>query len=217
MLDATMQSQYPPSSAVARRSLTHHFFLLAISALTFLVHGYHPFADDAGLYVAGVEKLLDPTLFPVGMRFILSETRIEFFYPLVTGMTKLFGGSLESALLFLYLLTLIAFIYGAWYVSGLISDCRFCRWTAVCLAGCLFTLPVAGTSINIMEPYLGPRAFVAVLSLFALGLTLLASATMHPELTIFTGSFVLVLSLLERHKGRWALYACALAVAIAAA
>ena len=77
------------SSAVARRSLTHHFFLLAIGALTFLVHGYHPFADDAGLYVAGVEKLLDPTLFPVGMRFILSETRIESFYPLMIGVTKL--------------------------------------------------------------------------------------------------------------------------------
>jgi hypothetical protein len=227
MLDATMQSQYSPSSAVVRRSLTHHFFLLAISALTFLVHGYHPFADDAGLYVAGVEKLLDPTLFSVGMRFILSETRIESFYPLVIGVTKLFGGSLERALLFVYLLTLMAFIYGAWYVSGLITSSRFARWTAVCLAGCLFTLPVAGTSINIMEPYPGPRSIVAVLSLFAVGLTLerrwfwlgvtlLLSATMHPELTVFTGSFVLVLALLERDRRRWAIYACALAVVIAA-
>lgn len=227
MLGVTMQVQEQPSSAVARRSLMHHFFLLAISALTFLVHGYHPFADDAGLYVAGVKKLLDPALFPVGMRFILSETRIESFYPLVIGVTKLFGGSLESALLFLHLLIVIAFLYGVWYVSGLITDCRFCRWTAVCLAGCLFTLPVAGTSINIMEPYPGPRALVAVLSLFAvgltlerrwfwLGLTLLVSATMHPELTIFTASFVLVLVLLERGKIRWAVCACALAVIIAA-
>jgi hypothetical protein len=227
MLNANMQVQVPSSAAV-RPSLTQHFFLLAISALTFLIHGYHPFADDAGLYIAGVEKLLDPTLFPVGMRLILSETRIESFYPLVIGVTKLLDGSLESALLLLYLLTVVGFIYGAWYVSGLITDCRFCRWTAVCLAGCLFTLPVAGTSINIMEPYLGPRAFVAVLSIFAvgvalerrwwwLGLTLLASATMHPELTIFTGSFVLVLVLLERGKARLALYACALAWIIAAA
>jgi uncharacterized membrane protein YecN with MAPEG domain len=141
-------------------------------------------------------------------------------------VTKLLGGSLESALLLLHLLVLIGFIYGAWYVSGLITECRFCRWTAVCLAGCLFTLPVAGTSINIMEPYLGPRAFVAVLSFFAVGLTLegrwlwlglllVASVTMHPELTIYTGSFVLVLALLERGKMRWALYACAFAVLIA--
>jgi len=129
-----MQAHESPSAA-ARTSLTHHVFLLAVSALTFLVHGYHPFADDAGLYVAGVKKLLDPSLFPVGMRFILSETRIESFYPLVIGVTKLFGGSLESALLFFYLLTLIAFIYGAWCVSGLITECQFCRWTAVCLAG----------------------------------------------------------------------------------
>jgi hypothetical protein len=227
MLNGNMQAQRPPS-ATARISLTHHFFLLAISALTFLVHGYHPFADDAGLYVAGVEKLLDPTLFPAGMRFILSETRIESFYPLVIGVTKMLGGSLEGALLLLYLLTLIAFIYGAWYVSGLITDCRFSRWIGVCLAGCFFTLPVAGTSINIMEPYLGPRSIVAALSLFAVGLTLerrwfwlgvtlLASATMHPELTIFTGSFVLVLALLQDGRTRLALSACALALVIAAA
>jgi hypothetical protein len=227
MLDVTMQVQAPPSSIAARSSLIHHLFLLAISALTFLVHGYHPFADDAGLYVAGIEKLLDPTLFPVGMQFILSETRMESFYPLVIGVTKLLG-SLESALLLLHLLTVVGFIYGAWYLSGRITECRFCRWTAVCLAGCLFTLPVAGTSIHIMEPYLGPRSIVAVLSLFAvaltlerrwfwLGLTLLVSATMHPELTVFTGSFVLVLALLENGKARWAVCACGLAVVIAGA
>lgn len=227
MLDANMQSQ-DPSSAIARPSLTHHFFLLAISALTFLVHGYHPFADDAGLYVAGVEKLLDPALFPVGMRFILSETRIESFYPLLIGVTKMLGGSLEDALLLVYLLTLVAFIYGAWYLSGLITDCRSSRWFAVCLAGCFFTLPVAGTSIHIMEPYPGPRSIVAALSLFAVGLTLerrwlwlgvtlLASATMHPELTIFTGSFVLVLALLNDGRIRLALSACVLALVTTAA
>src|ERR1700743_529439 len=108
MLDGHMQSQDRSPAAVHRSSLIHHFFLLVISALTFLVHGYHPFADDAGLYVAGAEKLLDPTLFPVGMRFILSETRIESFYPLVIGATRILGGSLASALLLLYLLTLIA-------------------------------------------------------------------------------------------------------------
>lgn len=230
MLGEDMQPQGSPPSSV-RSSLKDHFFLLAIGALTFLVHGYHPFADDAGLYVAGVEKLLDPTLFPVGMRFILSETRIESFYPLVIGVTKMLGGmlggSLEGALLLVYLLTLIAFIYGAWYVSGLITDCRFSRWTAVCLAGCFFTLPVAGTSIHIMEPYPGPRSIVAALSLFAVGLTLerrwfwlgvtlLASATMHPELTVFTGSFVLVLALLKGGRTRFALSACALALVITA-
>ncbi|HZD77317.1 MAG TPA: DUF6798 domain-containing protein, partial [Acidobacteriaceae bacterium] len=227
MLDGDMQV-LEASPAIRRSSLQQHFFLLAISALTFPIHGYHPFADDAGLYVAGVEKLLDPTLFPVGMRLILSETRIESFYPLVIGVTKMLGGSMTSALLLLYLLTLVAFIYGTWYVSGLITECRFCRWIAVCLAGCFFTLPVAGTSINIMEPYLGPRSIVAMLSLFAvgltlerrwflLGLTLVASATMHPELAIFTGSFVLVLALLEHGKVRWAVGACGLAVMIAAA
>jgi hypothetical protein len=227
MLSGDMQPQGSPPSSL-RSSLTHHLFLLAISALTFLIHGYHPFADDAGLYVAGVEKLLDPTLFPVGMRFILSETRIESFYPLVIGVTKMLGGSLGGALLLLYLLTLIAFIHGAWYVSGLITDCRYCRWFAVCVAGCFFTLPVAGTSIHIMEPYAGPRSIVAALSLFAVGLTLerrwfwlgvtlLASATMHPELTIFTGSFVLVLALLKDGRTRLAFSASALALVIAAA
>jgi len=37
-------------------------FLLTVGA--FLVQGYHPFAEDAEIYLPGVEKILHPELFP---------------------------------------------------------------------------------------------------------------------------------------------------------
>ena len=36
--------------------------LLAFAAI--LVHGYHPGAEDAEIYLPGIEKRLDPSLFP---------------------------------------------------------------------------------------------------------------------------------------------------------
>jgi len=96
----TMPLHHPSSSAVARRSLTHHFFSPRNQrSHVFLVHGYHPFADEwPGCTFAGVEKLLDPTLFPVGDGVhSFRERASSSFYPLVIGVTKLFGGSLESA------------------------------------------------------------------------------------------------------------------------
>ena len=51
--------------------------LLTLGAL--LVQGYHPFAEDAEIYLPGVEKILHPELFPVGREFFLSHARMTFF------------------------------------------------------------------------------------------------------------------------------------------
>ena len=40
--------------------------LLLLTAGTLLVHGYHPYAEDAEIYLPGVEKILHPGLFPAG-------------------------------------------------------------------------------------------------------------------------------------------------------
>ena len=52
-------------------------FLLTVGA--FLVQGYHPFAEDAEIYLPGVEKILHPELFPVGREFFLSHAHLTFF------------------------------------------------------------------------------------------------------------------------------------------
>ena len=38
--------------------------LAALTALALLIHGYHPYAEDAEIYLPGVLKILNPSLFP---------------------------------------------------------------------------------------------------------------------------------------------------------
>jgi hypothetical protein len=53
--------------------------VLGLGLLTFaavLVQGYHPFAEDAEIYLPGVEKILHPGLFPTGQEFFRSHASL---------------------------------------------------------------------------------------------------------------------------------------------
>ena len=60
--------------------------LAALTFLTLLLQGYHPFAEDGGLYVAGIEYTLDPTLFPHYTVFVTEHLRFSLFAPIVAGI-----------------------------------------------------------------------------------------------------------------------------------
>ena len=46
------------------------FLPLLLTPLVLLVHGYHPFAGDAGIYTAGVRHILQPALYPLNAAFV---------------------------------------------------------------------------------------------------------------------------------------------------
>src|SRR5713101_8335630 len=45
------------------------FGLALLTALALLIHGYHPYAEDAEIYLPGVLKILNPSLFPANAEF----------------------------------------------------------------------------------------------------------------------------------------------------
>ena len=51
------------------RAYKPQIFLSLLTAGALLVEGYHPFAEDAEIYLPGVEKILHPELFPLGANF----------------------------------------------------------------------------------------------------------------------------------------------------
>jgi hypothetical protein len=61
------------------KSINRRSFCLLLTAGALLVQGYHPFAEDAEIYLPGVEKILHPELFPVGREFFLSHASMTFF------------------------------------------------------------------------------------------------------------------------------------------
>jgi len=43
--------------------------LLALTAMALTIHGYHPYAEDAEIYLPGILKILHPSLFPANAEF----------------------------------------------------------------------------------------------------------------------------------------------------
>ena len=61
---------------------------MLVTALTFfalLVHGYHPYAEDGGMYLPEIKRLLDPGLYPQGAEFVVGHLRYSMFAPAVAG------------------------------------------------------------------------------------------------------------------------------------
>ena len=81
------------------------------------------------------------------------------------------------------------------------------------LAACCFTLPVAGTSLSVMDPYVTARSFSTPLSLFGLAavldkkwmeaaLWLALAALLHPLMAGYAAIAMLTLALVDRTAWR---------------
>jgi hypothetical protein len=153
-----------------RRSRDRLFALALTAALTLFavtVHGYHPYAEDGGLYMAGIKHLLDPNLYPHQTQFVTEHLRFSLFAPLVAtlarGVGLLFGveamRALPPTLLALHLITIWLTLFAAWLLAARCYPNRLARAGAVTLLACWLGLPVAGTSLLMADPYLTARSF----------------------------------------------------------
>jgi hypothetical protein len=147
------------------------FATLLVSALTlfaFAVHGYHPYAEDGGLYLAGVKHLLDPALYPHSTAFVLEPMRHSLFAPMVAAIVRLSHLGLPATLLAIHLATIWATLFAGWMFATRCWTTRTARTGAVMLLACWLALPVAGTALAIMDPYLTARSISTPCTLLAL-------------------------------------------------
>jgi len=145
--------------------------LLAVSLLTlfaFAIAGYHPFVEDGGVYAAGIEKLLNPALFPTWTAFVTEHLRFSLFAPIVVHIVRFTHLSLEWTLLLLDLLSIWTTLFAAWLLASRLTPNTHARLAAVTLLACWLTLPIAGTSLMLMDPYVTARSFTTPLTLLAL-------------------------------------------------
>jgi hypothetical protein len=185
--------------------------LLLLTAGALLVHGYHPYAEDAEIYLPGVEKILHPNLFPVGREFFLSHASLTFFPNLIAFSLRVTHLPMEAGLFLWHLASIFLLLLACWELSGLCFPNAHskARWGAVCLVAALLTIPVAGTALYVMDQYLNPRNLAAFAALFAVARTLekkylwaalwLAFAgSVHPLMAAFAFSFCALLLVMER-------------------
>jgi hypothetical protein len=147
------------------------FAAVLVTALTFcalLVHGYHPYAEDGGVYLPEIKRLLDPGLYPQGTAFVVEHLRYSLFAPAMAGLVRGSRFSLETVLLVVHFATIWMTLFAAWLLAARCYGSREARGGAVALLSVWITLPIAGTSLMLMDPYVTARSLSTPCALLAL-------------------------------------------------
>jgi len=204
------------------------FFLLSLTAGSILIHGYHPWAEDAALYLPAVAKLLDPRLFPFNSQFFASHAGLTFFPEIVAALVRISHLPLQVVLFLCHIGSIFLLLFACLKLAEKCFTHKHATYAGVALVAALLTLPVAGTALYIMDQYLNPRnvaAFAGVLVIVKLldrkylsaGLLLIFAAAVHPLMSIFAIFFATLLFWIEARETAGASSALETSAAVAAA
>lgn len=176
-------------------------FLLLLTAAAILIHGYHAGIEDQDVYLAAVNKSLNPNLYPVNSVFFTEQMKGSLFVRGVAGTIRLTGMSVPWALLLWQVGSIFLVLLGCWKVASICFESEAARWAGLLLVTVTLTLPIAGTSLFLIDPYLHPRALATGAILMALAAILkkekiassawlLVAAAVHPLMALFGISLV---------------------------
>ena len=213
-------------STPAQRIATSRTAPWLLTPIVLFVHGYHPFAGDAGIYTAGVQHLLDSSLYSLNSAFVDAFTRRSMFAWTVAELARITHAPLGWILLPLHLCSVALFLIACERLARRFFARDSARRCAVLLAAACCSLPVAGTALVLMDPYVTARSFSTPLSLLAVAscldrewlrtALLLALATLlHPLMGCYAIAFVLLLALVVAGRIRSAVAVCAAGLALA--
>jgi hypothetical protein len=216
--------------AVSRSEIV---WISVLTAAVLLAHGYHPFADDAGIYVAGIRRLLDPSLYRTDAAFVTAHTHLSIFAHVLAGLIRLLHLPLAGALMVAHLVSVFLFLLACSQVAARLFSSSAQRLGAqrlgaLLMAAACFTLPVAGTALTIMDPYVTARSFSAPCELFALAAALdrcwgraalfaALAALLHPLMAAYLIAFLAVYALVDAGRLRQAAALCFAGIAAAGA
>ena len=183
--------------------------LLLLTAAAVFIHGYHPWVEDAEIYLPGVEKLLHSELFPFGSEFFQHHANLALFPNFLAALVRISHMPLEWLLFLVHFASIFFLWLACWELSGKCFTDPKARWGGVVLVATLLTLPVAGTALYLMDQYVNPRnlvAFALILSIsktidgkyVEAGAILSLAATIHPLMSVFALVLCIVVVSIER-------------------
>ncbi len=219
---SSLASYSHPDSASQRSSWSFlqrpAVFISGLTLLALLVQGYHPFVDDAAIYVAGIEKVIHPSLFPLHAEYVLPHLKHSLFSLALGSLVRGLHIPLRYVLFFSYVASLWMMVFSCWRLSCLLFSSARGRAGAMLLITATLTLPVAGTAIFILDPYLTARSFSTPLTLFAIAyaverrllaaaVCLLGAFILHPLMAAYAIGYVIALAIVRAQ--RWKTLAAA--------
>ena len=171
--------------------------LLALLAmLGVLVAGYHPGAEDDGVYLAAIKHDLNLALFAHDSEFFGVQLQATIFDEMIAVSVRLTHLPLAYVELAWHYLAILLVLCGCWRISRRCFTETHVQWAAVTLVAVLLTLPVAGSALYLLDQNLHPRALATAAILAAIVATLdrrywiaggflLLALVIHPIMTSF--------------------------------
>ncbi len=196
-------------------------YLLLLTAAALLIHGYHPYAEDSEIYLPGVLKILNPSLYPANAEFFGEHAGHTLYPNLIAFSVRATHLPLPWVAFLWHLVSIFLLLAATWRLASALFEDDRARWAAVALMATLLTLPIAGTALYILDQYLNPRNLAEFAALFAVAevlhrkygraaLWLVFAAIMHPFMAAFAILFCVWVVLLDGFRPRMLGFALAL-------
>ena len=203
------------ASSPQASNLPHMLGLALLAVLAVFIHGYHLGADDAAIYVPAIKRVADPALYPFGAEFFMSHAHLSCFADLVGYSARLSRLPVDFVIFAWHVTGILLLLLASWRLACLCFQNQRARWSAVALMAALLSVPVAGTALAIMDPYLTARSLSTPTTIFAVACYLsnrrkqavawlLATALIHPQMSVYGAVFLGCLELAGRRLRRGA-------------
>jgi hypothetical protein len=185
--------------------------LLLVTTLAVLVHGYHLGVDDAAIYVPAIKRAADPGLYPFGSEFFMSHAHLSLFASLVGDSARLSHLPINSVIFVWHVFSIFLLLLACWRLACACFENNYARWSGVALVAALLSVPVAGTALVIMDPYLTARSLSTPMTIFAIACYvsnkprrafawLLLTALIHVQMSVYGAVFLGCLRLTRRWR-----------------
>jgi hypothetical protein len=156
------------SSRRARSAIPFDFLgALLFAALGFLVMGYHPGLEDDGLYLSAVKADLNPALFPHNAEFFRLQLEATLFDTWMAHFIRWTRLPVAWAELLVQWAALFLILWAAKKLANRLFEDEHARWSGVALVSAMFTLPVTGTALYMVDQHLHPRSLATAMILLA--------------------------------------------------
>ncbi len=183
----------------------------AITALAVMVHGYHLGVDDSAIYVPAIKRVADSKLYPFGAQFFLSHAHLSIFSDLVGGSARLTHLPIDLVIFVWHVAGIFLLLAAAWRLLGACFESPCARWSGVALLAATLSVPVTGTALAIMDPYLTARSLSTPATLFAIACYLsnqprraaawlVLTAAVHPQMAVYGLLFIGGMELVRRRR-----------------
>src|SRR5260370_29683182 len=183
----------------------------ATTVAAVLVHGYHLGVDDSAIYVPAIKRVADPSLYPFGEQFFMSHAHLSVFALLVGGSARLSHLPVDVVIFAWHVGTIFLLLLAAWQLLGCCFESSHARWSGVAVLAATLSVPVTGTALAIMDPYLTARSLSTPATLFGMACYLSNSprgalawlaltAAVHPQMAIYVSLFIGCMQLAKRRS-----------------